>query len=198
MKLILASQSPFRKLQMEQAGLHFEAISPLADEEALKAADLPPLELCVFLAEKKAESLQQSYPEAILVGSDQMALLDAEVLGKPGTPEKAIAQLQKLNGRTHQLVTSLVVLHKNRKFVHLERALLTMRTLTDQQIRDYVNADRPLGCAGSYKIESRGIGLFTKIQVEDHSSIIGLPMMRLIEFLLELNFPVFNGKSTRV
>ncbi len=194
MHLVLASQSPYRRKQMEDLGLRFESISPGIDEEALKKS--PPLrsphELCLYLAESKARGGLEQRPDAIVIGSDQMAVFGTEVLGKPGNEERAVEQLLRLQGQTHQLITSIVVLSKERRWTHLERAWMQMRPLTEAQVRAYVRSENPTDCAGAYKIEARGLALFQRIEVGDFSSIIGLPMMALTSALLDFGYPVFE------
>jgi septum formation protein len=116
--------------------------------------------------------------------------LDGRILGKPGTVHQAIDQLAAMNGRTHDLVTALVVLRAEAIFRHTDITTLRMRRLTREAIERYVAADQPLDCAGSYKLESRGIVLFDQIQSADHSAITGLPLIALVTFLGELGFVI--------
>ena len=148
---------------------------------------MPPRDLAEALAKAKAGS---DDTEGIVIGSDQVAALGDEILGKPGTVDAAISQLQLLNGREHQLITALAVRHRGRTIVHTDVTTLTMRGLSSDSIRRYVEADRPIDCAGSYKIESKGIALFERIESADQSAIIGLPLITLTTILRSLGVDV--------
>lgn len=185
--LILASTSVYRRQLMAQLGISFEAVAPLYEEEH----DLPlsPEELVVTLATKKVRSLASNYPRALLIGCDQVAELDGKILLKPGIAERARTQLAELSGRTHRLLTGLVVYDPGQE--KLEYALdvhrMTMRHLTAEQIAAYVERDQPLGCAGAYKIEGAGFALMTAMEGSDHMAIIGLPLTKLITLLLRFS-----------
>lgn len=177
--IVLASTSPYRRALMEQAGYPFRARSPGVDEDALKALGLSPHELAERLAIAKADALRDAEPGAILIGCDQVAAIDGEVLDKPGTADRAAAQLRKLSGRTHHLITALAVRHGDELRTHTDVTALTMRELTDDEIAAYLDADHPFDCAGSYKYEGAGAGLFSEVITEDPSAIVGLPMKAL-------------------
>lgn len=183
-KIILASTSQYRKKLLEQLNVPFTAIAPLADEAVLKktsSVSLPDLPL--FLAQKKTESLIAIYPQSIIIGSDQMGLLDSKPLDKAGTKDKAITQLLSLQGRTHTLLTALSVYCAGKWFHHVDTTKLTMRALTREQIVRYVDLENPIDCAGSYKIEALGVSLFENIESKDPSAIVGLPLMALTRIL---------------
>lgn len=191
MKIILASTSPYRKQLLQQLNITFSALAPAADEEQLKKSapvSLPDLPL--FLAQKKAESLISTFPQDLIIGCDQMGLLGGLALNKAGTKDKAVAQLQKLQGNTHQLLTAMAVYYKGHWEHHTDRTELTMRPLTDEQIRNYVDLENPLDCAGSYKIEGLGVSLFERVQTKDPSAIVGLPLMALTQILEKFSFKV--------
>lgn len=190
MKLVLASTSRYRRELLERLGLPFEARAPLCDEEALKAPDLAPEALASLLALAKAESLRATEPAAAIVGSDQLAAIDGVILGKPGTAARAEEQLARLAGRTHALVTAVAVAHPGGVLTHLDVTRLTMRPLGAEAIARYVAADAPLDCAGSYRLEARGVTLFSRIESADHTAIVGLPLMALTEMLVSLGFPI--------
>lgn len=177
MKIILASTSPYRKRLMEDAGFEFECAAPLCDEEALKDPTLSPALLAKKLALAKAESLHARYPHAAIVGSDQVLALGGKIFSKPGTAERAEEQLREMSGRTHEVLTAVAIVHASGTQQHLEPARMTLRKLSDDEIAEYVRADQPLNCAGSYKLESRGAELFEKIECADRTSITGLPML---------------------
>jgi septum formation protein len=190
-KIILASTSPYRKQLLQQLNIHFTAINPSVDETTLKkTAQLSLPDLPLFLAQKKAESVASQFPNDIVIGSDQMGLFQNQALDKPGTKDKAIAQLQKMQGQTHHLHTALAVVHRGQWFHHVDITELTLRALTDEQIKNYVDLENPIDCAGSYKIEGLGVALFEKVQTKDPSAIIGLPLMALTKILQNLSFPV--------
>jgi septum formation protein len=184
--LVLASTSRYRRELLARLGLPFRALAPACDEEALKVPGMAPEALAVRLARAKAESLRAAVPGAVIVGSVQIAA----ILGKPGTPERAEDQLARLAGRTHVLVTAVAVVHPGGLVEHLDVTRLTMRPLSRDQIARYVAADAPVDCAGAYKLEARGIALFSRIESEDHSAVTGLPLIALTTILASLGFPI--------
>ena len=190
MKIILASTSKYRKAQLKNFGLTFDTCSPKIDEEELKKNKLEPKHLVEYLAREKALSVQSDYPEDIVIGCDQMAVIGSHILDKPGTVERAVEQLSSLNDRTHELLTSICVVHKDRKLIHTDITQLRLKFLTEEQIRNYVNFDNPIDCAGSYKIEKSGLALFEKIESNDFSAIQGVPLMALSQILIKLKFPL--------
>jgi septum formation protein len=188
--LVLASTSRYRRELLARLGLPFRARPPACDEDALKRPDLAPVELASMLARAKAESLRGEEPGAVILGSDQVAAIDGEVLGKPGSAERAVAQLTRLAGREHVLVTAIAVAHLGGLVEHVDVTRLSMRPLSRAQIERYVAADQPLDCAGSYKLEARGIALFERIESADHTAIVGLPLIALTTALADLGFPI--------
>lgn len=197
-ELILASTSRYRVELLERLGLPFRSRSPECDEEALKAtfsppsAPLLPRELATRLALAKAESLRASEPNAVILGGDQIALLDGgTILSKPGSAERACEQLEKLAGRSHELITAVaIVTPDGRALEHADITRLTMRKLTREAIERYVEADRPLDCAGSYAIERRGIVLFERLECADPTAITGLPLMAVTAMLASLGYAI--------
>ncbi|APR75260.1 Septum formation protein Maf [Minicystis rosea] len=188
--LVLASTSRYRRELLARLGLPFRAVPPACDEESLKVPGLAPIALATMLARAKAESLRAAEPGAVIIGSDQIAALGDVVLGKPGTVDRAEAQLAMLAGQTHVLVTAVAVAHPGGLLEHVDVTRLTMRALPPDRIARYVAADMPTDCAGSYKLEARGITLFSRIESEDHSAITGLPLIALCTMLASLGFPV--------
>jgi septum formation protein len=188
--LVLASTSPYRRELLARLGIPFRTHAPVCDEESFKAAGLPPTELAAALARAKAESLRGVERTAVLLGSDQVVAINDRVLGKPGTAERAAAQLEVLAGRTHLLVTAVAVLHEGGLESHVDVTRLSMRPLTRAQIQRYVAADAPLDCAGSYRVEARGITLFERIESADHTAIVGLPLIAVTSMLAALGYPV--------
>ena len=180
--LLLASTSRYRRDLLTRAGIAFEAVAPAVDEEALKDGR-PAEQLAPFLARKKAESIAKTRPNAIVIGCDQIAVHRGVQLGQPKSREAAIAQLTRLAGDSHHLVTAMAVMRGGEVHEHLETPKLTMRALTHDQIARYVDADEPLWSCGSYRLESRGITLFESIATSDHSAVVGLPLLALVRIL---------------
>lgn len=187
-KLILASTSPYRMEQLRQIGLAAEAMAPGVNESTWKTRRWPVRTLACLLAEAKAKAVASRFPEAVVIGGDQIASLDGEPFDKPMTMENATAQLRRLSGRTHELATAVAVVNGEDVRVHLEPVLMTMRNLTDREIDDYLGADKPLDCAGCYRWEERGPLLFERVQTEDPTAILGLPMLWLTKMLREMGF----------
>lgn len=194
MELILASSSPYRQALLRQAGIPFRAVAPHVDEAAMAHAVTAQggthVQVCRALATAKAQAVAGCNRADIVVGCDQLLSIDGEILGKPGTPDGARAQLRRLSGRTHELITAFAVMAPNMVVVEEIRSQMTMRSLTDAEIFRYVAADEPWDCAGSYKWESRGIALFEQIATPDHTAIVGLPMIGLITALRQCGFEV--------
>lgn len=190
--LILASTSDYRRALVERLGIPFRCVAPPIDEDALKA-DLTgstPRELAEQLALAKARSVAERGPGAVVIGGDQLVSFDGSILGKPGTAERAVAQLRAMAGRSHDLITAIAVLHSGRIYAATNVTRLTLRPLTPAEIERYVSADRPLDCAGSYKLEARGIALFDRIESDDHSAIIGVPLIALTTILRTIGFTI--------
>lgn len=186
--LILASTSKYRGALLSQLGIPFEAMAPGVDEDQLKNQDLSPTQLAMELARLKALAVFEKKPEACVIGSDQVCMHNGELLGKPGTVDKAVAQLLKMQGAHHELITAVSLFFPKGEVHFHNRTVLYMRALTPDQIRKYVEEDMPLDCAGSYKLETKGIKLFEKIEMDDHTSIIGLPLIQLNNHLLKIGY----------
>lgn len=183
--LILASTSAVRKQILQGAMLDFEAISPLFDEEEAKLqnSQLSISKLAILLAEGKALSISQIHKNAIVIGSDQICELNGKAINKSQNADDAIAQLKNFSGQIHYQNNATVVA-KNGKIIFrkISRVKLKMRKISAQDIKSYVDADMPWGCAGSYKYESLGKHLFEKIS-GDYHSILGLNLQPLLHFL---------------
>ena len=191
---VLASTSPYRRALLERLGVAFEIASPQVDEEVLKRDLRDPEALVLALAREKARSLAARFPEALILGSDQAVDLDGEVLGKPGTPEAAVRQLLRLAGREHRLLTA-VALHDARSGEtrdHTDVHVVRLRSITEAEARDYVLRDRPLECAGAYRVESLGIALVESLRGEDYTAVIGLPLMAVVSLLAAAGSPVLG------
>jgi len=187
MKLVLASQSPYRKALLENFGLKFETQPPRVDEDRLKKTGPTDLvELTKYLALKKAERLQSLYDNAVIIGSDQICELGNHRLDKPGSQENAIIQLTQMSGKTHRLITSVAVVSPLKTSVATNITAMKMRELKFEEIAAYVKTDNPIDCAGSYKIEKAGLSLMESVDTEDPSAIQGLPMIALTKALSDL------------
>jgi septum formation protein len=186
MPLLLASTSRYRKELLDRLGLDFNVAAPLCDEEALKDPRFTPQALAEHLALAKAQSLVAAHPGTVIIGADQVCEHHGEILGKPGSHAAACAQLGRLAGGTHRLVTALAVVHEHTVLRHTEVAILHMRPLDAAMISRYVTRDQPLDCAGAYKLERGGISLFSAIETADHSAITGLPLIALVRMLTSL------------
>lgn len=188
-KLILASSSKYRKELLEKLGIPFECHSPHIDEDFYKDKfkDDPKL-LAETLAKLKAQKIAEKFPTAVVIGCDQLGHLNSEILGKTHSFEGSFLQLKKMQGKTHQLITAVTVCEGAKNSHITNVTTLTMRKLTDAQIKFYLSQDNPFDCAGSYKLELRGVSLFQSIQTEDHTAIIGLPLMALSSVLADFGF----------
>ena len=183
MQLVLASTSVYRKTLLEKLGLDFVTASPDVDETRLD--NEAPQVLVERLAIAKAQAVSADFPDALVIGSDQVAVIDNEILGKPGTRENAIRQLCHASGRRVVFYTGLCVLNTASKQTHscVEPYTVTFRQLSQSQIENYIDREQPLNCAGSFKSEGLGIALFEKLQGDDPNTLTGLPLIRTIEFL---------------
>lgn len=186
-RVVLASTSRYRSALLAKLGISFDALAPGVDEDLVKGEEPDPRSLVRTLAVAKAKAVTASAPDAVIIGSDQCAELDGEILGKPGTFERAVAQLERMSGRTHVLWTAVAVLDARTGVctVDVDRHELRMRRLTREQISTYVERDQPLDCAGSYKIESLGVALFESIHGKDFTAIVGLPLTLVAQRLAE-------------
>jgi septum formation protein len=183
MRLVLASTSPYRRSLLERLGLPFETASPEFDE--VGAEGLPPAEVAKRYAEGKARSLAERYPDALVVGSDQVLDFEGRQLRKPADLGGAADQLLLLAGKTHSLHTAVAVLDTRRDALELEvaRVDLTLLPLTRPQAERYVALDQPHGCVGGYTYEGRGVALFADVQGADESAVVGLPLILLCQLL---------------
>jgi MAF protein len=183
--LVLASTSPFRRELLARLGLPFETASPDLDERALPGESAQAL--VMRLAEAKARAVADRHPDALIIGSDQVASIGGVVLGKPGSRVRAVEQLQYASGRTAVFRTGLCLLNaaSGQARVHCEPFKVHFRGLDRARIEAYVDREQPLNCAGSFKSEGLGIALFRRLEGDDPNALIGLPMIRLIDMLLD-------------
>jgi septum formation protein len=188
MDLILASTSSYRRDLLARLHLPFHCVAPGVDESAFQEAIKEPTELARALASAKAEAVAARHPGSIVIGSDQLVAFEGQVLGKPGSTERAIDQLLSMSGREHQLLTAVALADASGIEIHLDVARLWVRPLSRQEAARYVETERPLDCAGSYKIEGLGISLFDRIECADQTAIVGLPLLTLCKMLRARGF----------
>ncbi len=188
--LILASTSPYRRALLDRLGLAYTCERPRCDEEALKDPALPAQALAELLADAKAASVTAVFPQAVVIGSDQVCAVDEDILHKPGDRERTVAQLLRLQGRSHRLITAVSVHHPGGVLRHTAVVTLHMRPLGRAAVERYADIDQPFDCAGAYKLEKHGIALFHRIEADDHDSIVGLPLLWLGSALSGLGYPV--------
>lgn len=181
--LILGSTSPFRRELLERLGIDFACDAPDIDE-ARQPGETPE-QLVLRLAEAKAKAVAIRHPDALIIGSDQVACIDSEILGKPGNREKAIAQLSLASGKAVTFYTGLCLYNSANGHSQLicEPFRVHFRQLPVEQIARYVDAEQPFNCAGSFKSEGLGITLFSRLEGDDPNALIGLPLIRLVEML---------------
>ena len=182
MKLLLASGSPYRRALLERLRIPFEYASPDVDETPL--ANETPQEYVVRLARDKAEALATQYQDYWIIGSDQTCVLNGEICGKPGSEEKAIEQLTACSGQKISFYTGLCLASpRGLKHTLCEPFAVYFRNLSPQEIRRYVELEKPLDCAGSFKVEGLGITLFEQLEGRDFNTLIGLPMIALVDLM---------------
>jgi len=188
--LILASGSPYRKTLLERLGLQFSCAAPDIDETSLPGES--GFDLTRRLARCKALSVAQRNPDALVIGSDQVAEFEGSIIGKPHTMDKAIAQLVQFSGKSVQFISAICVLHQASSF--REEAQVTtqvhFRKFSEQEAQRYIELDMPLDCAGSFKSEAGGSVLLVGLESTDPTALIGLPLIALIDMLNNEDFPV--------
>lgn len=186
--LILASTSKYRAALLAKLGLEFRLEAPRIDEDSLKRPDLDPRALAEYLARAKAESVGELFPDAVVIGGDQLLGLDGEVIGKPRDPEDAFRQLRCLSGRRFELVTAIGLAHRGRWTPATQITTFHVRDLSDGQIRRYLERDRPYDCAGSFRLEDHGLTLFKSVEGNDPLASMGIPLTALIALLEPLGY----------
>jgi MAF protein len=181
--LILASTSPFRKIILEKLNLAFECAKPNVDETAL--IDETAIELVERLAIEKAKAVAGEFPNALIIGSDQVALSEGKILGKPHNFENGFKQLTSFSGKAVEFHTGLCVFDSStgKSLSLVELFTVHFKKLSTQEITAYLNVEQPYNCAGSFKSEGLGICLFEKLEGDDPNTLIGLPLIKLISLL---------------
>ncbi|MDO6774242.1 Maf family protein [Pseudomonadota bacterium] len=198
-KIILASTSIYRKALLEKLQLPFECVSPKTNETPLK--DETAQQLVLRLAQLKAQagvelfnqtSCQQAHIPAVIIGSDQVAVINGQIIGKPLNKQNAVKQLKQASGQSITFYTGLSVIHNvtQQAYSIVEPFTVHFKKLTTAEIERYVDLEQPLYCAGSFKSEGLGIALFERLEGDDPNTLIGLPLIRLIELLKRHNINV--------
>jgi len=182
-KLILASTSPYRRELLNRLGLAFDVANPQTDESALRGET--PESLSLRLSEAKARAVANLYPDALIIGSDQVATVDGKIFGKPGNHQNAVEQLKQLSGKTVNFFTGLCLLNAQtgKADVRGIPTLVTFRQLTDSEIENYLRREPAYNCAGSAKSEGLGIALLSSMRGDDPNALVGLPLIALCDML---------------
>ena len=195
MKLVLASTSRYRRELLSRLHIPFDVLSPDVDETPLP--DETPSATALRLSVLKARAAVSTYPDALIVGSDQVLMLDSEQLGKPGNYENAFAQLKKMQGRAMVFHTALTLL--NSRTGHAQTrdvpTVVHIRPLSEAQIEAYLKKEQPWDCAGSAKSESLGIALMTRMDSPDPTALTGLPLMALTGMLASEGIDVLTWRA---
>lgn len=198
-KLILASSSIYRKELLSRLGFSFTTISPDIDETPL--SDEKPQETALRLAFLKAKAIGTRYPGSIVIGSDQVAECQGEQIGKPGSFEKALEQLQKMRGREVNFHTALCVWNGNdadpdkTAQKNIVKTVVTFRDLPDEELKAYLKIEEPYDCAGSARNEALGITILEKIESSDPTALTGLPLIALTTMLRNCGLSFFKGAT---
>lgn len=196
MDIILASTSPYRRRLLKRLHIDFRCLPPETDEERLVGE--PPAEMAARLALAKARSVARLHPNALVIGSDQVAALDGAIMGKPGSHEVACCQLRASSGRTVTFHTGVALIAGASGFerFHVEPFSVQFRELGDKTIENYLRLEQPYDCAGSFKCEGLGIALFERLQGNDPTSLEGLPLITLTGLLSEAGvFVLGSGEN---
>jgi septum formation protein len=191
-ELILASTSTFRRALMDSLGLPYRAEAPGVDE--VVPTDMPPKIAVAHLAERKARAVAARFPEALVIGSDQLAIAGGRALGKPPDRDTARAQLKLLLARTHEIATGLCLVGPNVFESHVEVARITFHELPDEELERYLDLEEWRGCAGGYRVEAAGQALFASLE-GDRTGVQGLPMVLLVRLLRKAGVTFFPKRS---
>lgn len=177
-KIILASGSKYRSMLLQRLGLPFDCHTPNIDESTLENES--PLQQVERLAGAKAAAVCQDHPTAVVIGSDQLAVFDGSAVGKPGDHRRAMRQLRSFSGQAIEFLTAVAV-HSNAtgfSETHVDHTRVVFRDLVDAEIERYLEREQPFDCAGAFKAEALGISMFRRIESEDPTGLIGLPLIR--------------------
>lgn len=181
--LILASTSPYRRELLSRLGLPFSVENPQTDETPV--AGESPENLALRLSEAKARALAKTFPDALIIGSDQVATVNTKIYGKPGNHENAKRQLQELSGKTVNFFTGICLFNARTGHADVRGVptLVTFRQLSDEEIENYLRREPAYNCAGSAKSEGLGIALLSSMIGEDPNALVGLPLIALCDML---------------
>jgi len=187
-QIVLASASRYRQGLLDRFLDDYETITPDVDESAEMGED--PEALAARLARKKAEAASSTRKDALIIGADQLAVLDDRVLGKPGDHQKAVEQLLAASGKAVTFLTAVCVLDpvSRRRYEHIDKTIVRFRQFDRRLADTYLHHDKPYDCAGSFKIEGAGFVLFESVRTDDPTALIGLPMIWLAGILKELGY----------
>lgn len=190
--LVLGSTSPYRRELLQRLQIPFEVAAPDVDETP-HASETPSV-LAQRLALAKAMAVARQFPQAVVIGSDQVADLKGRPLGKPGTHDKAVAQLRQMRGQTvvFQTAVSVVCLESGFEQNSLAAVKVTFLDLSDDEIENYLLAEQPYDCAGSAKSEGLGIALLASIDSDDPTALVGLPLIRTCQMLRAAGIPLLS------
>lgn len=179
LRVVLGSTSVYRRQLLERLGIPFTVAASNVDEEPLPGESA--VELVQRLARAKAESVARRHPKSLVIGSDQLAVCGRDLLGKPGSGERAIAQLKSLSGQRVAFHTAVHVIHSDSAAHegHVDLTTVHFRSLNDDEIKRYVARDKPYDCAGGFKVEALGVALFNRVETQDPTALIGLPLIWL-------------------
>jgi septum formation protein len=188
LRLVLASTSSYRRQLLERLGIPFTVAASNVDESPLPGESA--VDLVHRLARTKADAVAQRHPRSLIIGSDQLALCGRDVLGKPGSGERAIAQLKSLSGQRVVFNTAVHVINSETggNEGHVDVTTVHFRALSDDEIKRYVARDKPYDCAGGFKVEALGVTLFTRIESQDPTGLVGLPLIWLAASLRRHGF----------
>lgn len=186
--IFLASSSPYRRSLLNRFLDQYEVVSPDIDES--NPEGLEPEELASQLARKKAEAIAINARNALVIGADQLAVLDGEVLGKPGDHARAIEQLLAASGKTVTFMTAVCILDPvgRARYEHTDKTIVRFRQFDRRLAEAYLRHDEPYDCAGSFKLEGAGFVLFESVRTDDPTALIGLPMIWVADRLLQLGY----------
>ena len=184
--LILASSSPYRRALLERLGIPFEVVRPAASEDHLSRET--PRDRALRLSGAKAKAVAAQHPDAVVIGSDQVASVGTRVLDKPGDATNCRSQLAMLSSQTARFHTGCAVMANGERLIHLDTTSVTFRPLTPEEIDRYVEREKPFDCAGGFKAEALGITLFESIETRDPTALVGLPLIWLASALRSVGY----------
>ncbi len=196
-RLILGSTSPYRRELLQRLQIPFEVASPAVDETPLPGET--PLALARRLALAKAHAVAAVFPDAVVIGSDQVADLNGQALGKPGNHANAVAQLRQMRGRSvvFQTAVAVVCLQSGFEQTDLAAVKVQFRALGDEEIENYLQAEQPYDCAGSAKSEGLGIALLEAIENDDPTALVGLPLIRTCRMIQAAGIPLLPARGEK-